>query len=121
MTQCFFLFLLGSLDHLRGLLAPLPRREENVQKSQSHFGSGVNIARPAVKIGFAPSATMATHDLPPTCKVILATGIAKSLLAEVRQGLSELNHKPRVVGFLANDDPAAKMYADWSAKTCVEK
>jgi methylenetetrahydrofolate dehydrogenase (NAD+) len=64
---------------------------------------------------------MASHDLPPTCKVILATGIAKSLLAEVRQGLSELNRKPRVVGFLANEDPAAKMYADWSAKTCVEK
>lgn len=51
----------------------------------------------------------------------MATGIAKSLLAEVRQGLSELNRKPRVVGFLANEDPAAKMYADWSAKTCVEK
>lgn len=64
---------------------------------------------------------MATADLPPTCKVILANGIAKGLLAEVKQGLSELNTKPRVIGFLANDDPAAKTYAEFSAKTCVEK
>jgi methylenetetrahydrofolate dehydrogenase (NAD+) len=63
---------------------------------------------------------MAT-DLPPHCKVVLAGTIAKNLLAEVSQGLSTLAAKPKVVGLLANDDPAAKMYADWSAKTCIEK
>jgi methylenetetrahydrofolate dehydrogenase (NAD+) len=64
---------------------------------------------------------MASAELPPTCKVILAGGIAKGLLAEVAEGLSTLKTKPRVIGLLANDDPAAKMYADWSSKTCIEK
>ncbi|KFY74513.1 hypothetical protein V499_05468 [Pseudogymnoascus sp. VKM F-103] len=63
---------------------------------------------------------MASAELPPTCKVVLAGGIAKGLLAEVAEGLSTLKTKPRVIGLLANDDPAAKMYADWSSKTCIE-
>jgi methylenetetrahydrofolate dehydrogenase (NAD+) len=54
-------------------------------------------------------------------KVILAGTIAKGLLAEVAEGLSKLSIKPKLVGFLANEDPAAKVYADYSAKTCVEK
>jgi hypothetical protein len=57
----------------------------------------------------------------PTCKVVLAGTIAKGLLAEVADGLSKLNDKPKLVGLLANSDPAAQMYADWSAKTCREK
>jgi hypothetical protein len=59
--------------------------------------------------------------IPPTCKVILAATIARGLLAEVKEGLSGLHKKPVLVGFLANEDPAAQMYADWSAKTCIEK
>lgn len=55
------------------------------------------------------------------CKVILAGTIAKGLLSEVADGLSKLTEKPKLVGFLANEDPAAHMYADWSAKTCREK
>lgn len=62
-----------------------------------------------------------TAPLPPTCKVILAGGIAKNLLAEVSEGLKTLEQKPKLVGLLANDDPAARMYADWSKKTCIEK
>ena len=58
---------------------------------------------------------------PASCKVILAATIAKSLLGEVKEGLSKLEQSPCLVGFLANDDPAAQMYADWSAKTCIEK
>jgi methylenetetrahydrofolate dehydrogenase (NAD+) len=54
-------------------------------------------------------------------KVIMAGTIAKGLLAEVADGLSKLKFKPKLVGFLANEDPAAKVYADYSAKTCVEK
>ena len=64
---------------------------------------------------------MAAATIPPTCKVVLAGGIAKSLLAEVQNDLKQLSTKPKIVGLLANDDPAAKMYADWSSKTCVEK
>lgn len=54
-------------------------------------------------------------------KVVLASTVAKGLLAEVAEGLSALSFKPKLVGFLANEDPAAKVYADFSAKTCVEK
>ncbi len=54
-------------------------------------------------------------------KVILAGTIAKGLLVEVGEGLSKLSFKPKLVGFLANEDPAAKVYAEYSAKTCVEK
>jgi len=54
-------------------------------------------------------------------KGILAATIAKGLLGEVTAGLEKLDFKPLLVGFLANDDPAAKVYADFSAKTCIEK
>jgi hypothetical protein len=64
---------------------------------------------------------MASNSIPPSCKVVLAGTIAKGLLAEVQEGLSGLQKRPALVGFLANDDPAAQMYADWSAKTCIEK
>lgn len=55
-----------------------------------------------------------------SCKVILASTIAKKLQAEVADGLRRLSRKPRLVGFLANQDPAAKMYADWTSKTAIE-
>ncbi|KAK3713507.1 Methylenetetrahydrofolate dehydrogenase [NAD(+)] [Vermiconidia calcicola] len=54
------------------------------------------------------------------CKVVLAGSIAKSLLCEVYDGLQKLGRQPRLHGFLANQDPAARMYADWTAKTCKE-
>jgi len=70
-----------------------------------------------------------------TCKVVLASAVAKGLLAEIQHHLLEMSdtgpggpdgvtfHNPvfKLVGFLANDDPAAKVYADFCAKTCVEK
>ena len=60
-------------------------------------------------------------DEKPHCKVILANNIAKGLLDEVRDGLSKLGTKPLLVGFLASADPAARVYAEWTGKTCVEK
>lgn len=56
-----------------------------------------------------------------SCKVVLAGNVAKSLLAEVLEGRNTLNRAPHLVGFLANSDPAANMYADWTEKTCKEK
>ena len=61
------------------------------------------------------------NHLPPSCKVVLAANIAKFLLSEVSTGILQLDQIPHLVGFLANDDPAAKLYADWTAKTCKEK
>jgi len=57
----------------------------------------------------------------PQCKVVLANNIAKGLLDEVRDGLSKIDRKPLLVGFLASADPAARVYAEWTGKTCVEK
>ncbi|KAI6962639.1 methylenetetrahydrofolate dehydrogenase, partial [Hortaea werneckii] len=55
-----------------------------------------------------------------SCKTVLAGGIAKKLLSEVSSGLQTLGRRPRLYGFLANQDPAARMYADWTARTCTE-
>lgn len=60
-------------------------------------------------------------DVPPSCKVVLASSVAKSLQAEVVDGLSMFGKPLLLVGFLANADPAARMYADWTRKTCIEK
>ena len=63
-----------------------------------------------------------TTDSPSPCKVVLANNIAKSLLEEVKAGLAALNgRQPHLFGVLANTDSAAKVYADWTQKTCEEK
>jgi len=54
------------------------------------------------------------------CKVVLAASIAKLLSQEVQAGLAALDRKPHLHGFLANKDPAARMYAEWTGKTCRE-
>lgn len=60
--------------------------------------------------------------IPKTCKVMLPQSIATRLLDEVQQTLQAIgNGKPRLAAFLANDDPAAIKYAEWSQKTCEEK
>ena len=68
---------------------------------------------------------MASQDVPKTCKVITADTIAKKLLAEVQETLSKVqgaqSGEPTLAAFLANDDPAAVKYAEWSKKTCEEK
>ncbi|TGO12455.1 hypothetical protein BTUL_0088g00320 [Botrytis tulipae] len=63
---------------------------------------------------------MSSSPVPATCKVILAQGIAKKLLGEVATDLEKLTFKPKLVGLLANEDPAAQQYADWSMATCIE-
>lgn len=56
----------------------------------------------------------------PREETILASTVAKPFVAELQQGLATLGRSPKLVGFLANTDPAAKMYADWTGKTCEE-
>jgi hypothetical protein len=65
--------------------------------------------------------TPAMADDKPNCKVILANNIAKSVLEEVKDGLSKIERKPLLVGFLSSSDPAARVYAEWTGKTCTEK
>ncbi|KAH3682212.1 hypothetical protein WICPIJ_006833 [Wickerhamomyces pijperi] len=50
-------------------------------------------------------------------KTILASNIAKKYIDEVSATVKTLNETPLLVGFLANDDPAAQMYATWTGKT----
>lgn len=68
---------------------------------------------------------MATQDVPKTCKVIMSETIARGLLSEVKDTLVKVQAtgavKPYLAAFLANDDPAAVKYAEWSKKTSEEK
>ncbi|KAI9223689.1 hypothetical protein BC828DRAFT_344712 [Blastocladiella britannica] len=54
------------------------------------------------------------------CKTYLAAGISKKFSDEVRRDVAALPSQPVMVGFLANTDPAARTYADWTAKACEE-
>jgi methylenetetrahydrofolate dehydrogenase (NAD+) len=54
----------------------------------------------------------------PAGRTILASTIAKPFQEEVTKAVHQLSFTPRLVGFLANEDPAAKMYANWTGKTC---
>jgi methylenetetrahydrofolate dehydrogenase (NAD+) len=40
--------------------------------------------------------------------------------SQIKEDIKERNIRPKLVGFLANEDPAAIKYADWTAKTCAE-
>ncbi|KAK9371156.1 hypothetical protein V1509DRAFT_613771 [Lipomyces kononenkoae] len=51
------------------------------------------------------------------CKTILASSVANAYTGEIKKGIEELGRKPKLVGFLANTDPAARMYAEWTGKT----
>ncbi|PRT53773.1 Methylenetetrahydrofolate dehydrogenase [NAD(+)] [Wickerhamiella sorbophila] len=59
-------------------------------------------------------------SVPTACKTVLASSIAKPFAEELKDGVKQLEKKPVLVGFLANADPAARMYADWTGKTCEE-
>jgi methylenetetrahydrofolate dehydrogenase (NAD+) len=53
-------------------------------------------------------------------RTILASSIAKPFIDEIAKGVELLGRKPLLVGFLANDDPHARMYAEWTGKTSEE-
>ncbi|EGF76524.1 hypothetical protein BATDEDRAFT_18106 [Batrachochytrium dendrobatidis JAM81] len=54
------------------------------------------------------------------CKVVQASDVAASFINEIKATIVSSNIKPLLVGFLANEDPAARMYAQWTAKTCKQ-
>ncbi|OAA32710.1 methylenetetrahydrofolate dehydrogenase [Moelleriella libera RCEF 2490] len=67
---------------------------------------------------------MTSLEVPKTCKVITAETIARGLLNEVKDTLAKVQgsrpNKPTLAAFLANGDPAAVKYAEWSKKTCED-
>ncbi|KAJ1981591.1 Methylenetetrahydrofolate dehydrogenase [NAD(+)] [Dimargaris verticillata] len=55
------------------------------------------------------------------CKTVLASHVAKPFLEQLRATLKENSSiRPKLVGFLANNDPAAAKYAEWTQKSCEE-
>jgi len=56
----------------------------------------------------------------PVGKAILASTIAKTFVPELESGVAKLERPPLLTGILANTDPAARAYADWTKKTCEE-
>ena len=71
--------------------------------------------------GHVPVAMSGVNGTAASCKVVLASTVAKELLVEVTDGLSRVVKPPLLVGFLANEDPAARKYAEWTDRTCREK
>ncbi|KAL6927963.1 NAD-dependent 5,10-methylenetetrahydrafolate dehydrogenase [Hanseniaspora valbyensis] len=60
-------------------------------------------------------------------RTILSSSISKSFTEEIVKNLETITKsvkpngkKPYLVGFLANNDPAAESYASWTQKTCEE-
>ncbi len=70
---------------------------------------------------FAFSSAADNKADPTSCKVVLASMVAKDLLTGVSKGLLRLGETQLLVGFLANTDPAARKYAEWTDRTFREK
>lgn len=54
------------------------------------------------------------------CKTVLASQIARPFRHSLKKKLDKCTSKPTLIGLLANQDPASKKYAEWTAKTCQE-
>lgn len=56
--------------------------------------------------------------------IVLASKISKVYVEEITSKVKSIQHirptGPLLIGFLANDDPAAEMYASWTKKTSEE-
>lgn len=60
----------------------------------------------------------ATLELAEGSRKVLADEVAKGFRAEIQKSVAEMPEgvRPKLVGFLANGDPAAKQYAQWTQK-----
>ncbi|KAI9226658.1 MAG: hypothetical protein DHS80DRAFT_32522 [Piptocephalis tieghemiana] len=54
------------------------------------------------------------------CRTLLSGTIAAPFREELKKEIEERGIAPLLVGFLANEDPAARQYAEWTEKTCQE-
>ncbi|KAI9254308.1 hypothetical protein BY458DRAFT_442702 [Sporodiniella umbellata] len=54
------------------------------------------------------------------CKTILASQVARPFRHFLKKKIHHSNTTPMLVGLLANEDPASKRYAEWTARTCQE-
>jgi len=60
-----------------------------------------------------------TVEYAPGARKVTGDEVAKPFIAEIQETTSKLatEDRPKLVGFLANDDPAAAKYAEWTGKT----
>ncbi|EEB06086.1 methylenetetrahydrofolate reductase [Schizosaccharomyces japonicus yFS275] len=65
---------------------------------------------------------MASSEAQPShyCKVVFASKVAEPFITELKKVSSTFEKPLKLVGFLANKDPAARMYAEWTGKTVTE-
>lgn len=59
---------------------------------------------------------MASGDLAPGARKINAEDVASPFRKEIRDTIEKIGVGPKLVGFLANGDPAARKYAEWTGK-----
>mmetsp|Transcript_12142 Transcript_12142/g.26957 ORF Transcript_12142/g.26957 Transcript_12142/m.26957 type:complete len:331 (-) Transcript_12142:142-1134(-) len=61
---------------------------------------------------------MATTELAPGSRKVLADEVAQPFRQEIRDAVAKMEGGvgPKLVGFLGNNDPAARQYAEWTAK-----
>eukprot|EP00448_Togula_jolla_P033979 CAMPEP_0170622782 /NCGR_PEP_ID=MMETSP0224-20130122/29321_1 /TAXON_ID=285029 /ORGANISM="Togula jolla, Strain CCCM 725" /LENGTH=191 /DNA_ID=CAMNT_0010949137 /DNA_START=70 /DNA_END=641 /DNA_ORIENTATION=+ len=57
-------------------------------------------------------------DLAPGARKVLADEVAQPFRQEIRDAVAKMEGGvgPKLVGFLGNNDPAARQYAEWTAK-----
>lgn len=111
----------GNLSFIKGKFRPAAMTSSHRPQLPRHFPATIN-RKPQATMAAPPVSSSSTSAAAAgSCKVVLANSIAKSLLTEVTADIKSLARSPRLHGFLANKDPAARMYADWTAKTCKEK
>ncbi|KAL2911972.1 Methylenetetrahydrofolate dehydrogenase [NAD(+)] [Polyrhizophydium stewartii] len=66
------------------------------------------------------SSSLPLNSIAMACQVVNAAKVATAFINEVRAAIDASAASPLLVGFLANDDPAARKYAEWTARTCQE-
>ncbi|KAJ1921239.1 Methylenetetrahydrofolate dehydrogenase [NAD(+)] [Mycoemilia scoparia] len=54
------------------------------------------------------------------CRVVLASEVAQPFRVSIMSDVEDRSVRPKLVGLLANDDPAAGTYAKWAGKSCNE-
>ncbi|KAI8586656.1 hypothetical protein BDZ88DRAFT_428054 [Geranomyces variabilis] len=54
------------------------------------------------------------------CQVVKVADVARPFITELKTKVATLPSPPLLLAFLANDDPAARKYAEWTAKTCAD-
>eukprot|EP00443_Scrippsiella_acuminata_P129955 CAMPEP_0115689052 /NCGR_PEP_ID=MMETSP0272-20121206/61339_1 /TAXON_ID=71861 /ORGANISM="Scrippsiella trochoidea, Strain CCMP3099" /LENGTH=1176 /DNA_ID=CAMNT_0003128783 /DNA_START=42 /DNA_END=3568 /DNA_ORIENTATION=+ len=79
-----------------------------------------DIGRRAIEwLAKAATPSAAPHQLAPGARRVPADEIAKPFVLDIQETVAQLpkDRRPKLVGILANSDPAARKYAEWTGKT----